>query len=241
MFFLCVMQTYEIYISINMFSLLDFNAMVFFFFTPTMKSIHWHEQENSLHGFFSFRNMAVMESSGHLATWISRSRITATCGEPTLLARDPQRSHAEKGYYQYQRFMGRVEFLQNLIHDGVGQVGHYGQLHLPEPKREGLKTMPVDQIHFLATRAYPHSRALLISSDALSMRALRMEERGIETCSEMDERGGLSLSAAEQDMGHSSWHRDTMESTTTWEQIGHTSVPGWPLYGFYWHHRPRSF
>lgn len=122
--------------------------------------------------------------------------------------------------------MGRVEFLQNLIHDGVGQVGHYGQLHLPEPKREGLKTMPVDQIHFLATRAYPHSRALLISSDALSMRALRMEERGIETCSEMDERGGLSLSAAEQDMGHSSWHRDTMESTTTWEQIGHTSVPG---------------
>lgn len=50
------------------------------------------------------------------------------------------------------------------------------------------------------------------------MRALRMAERGMETCSEMDERGGLSLSAAEQDIGHNSRHRDTMESTTTWTQ-----------------------
>ena len=57
-----------------------------------------------------------------------------------------------------------------------------------------------------------------MSSAALSIRALRMDERGIETCSEMDERGGLSLSAAEQDKGHNSRHRDTIESTTTWTQ-----------------------
>lgn len=44
-----------------------------------------------------------------------------------------------------------------------------------------------------------------------------MVERGIETRSEMEESGGLSLSAAEEDMGHSSRHRDTMESTITWE------------------------
>lgn len=55
-----------------------------------------------------------------------------------------------------------------------------------------------------------------MSSAALSIRALRMAEQGMETCSEMAERGGLSLSAAEQDMGHNSRHRDTMESTTTW-------------------------
>lgn len=39
--------------------------------------------------------------------------------------------------------------------------------------------------------------------------------RGMDTCSEMDEKGGLSLSAAEQDIGHSSRQRDTIESTTT--------------------------
>lgn len=60
-----------------------------------------------------------------------------------------------------------------------------------------------------------YSRALLMSSAALSMRALRMLARGMDTCSEMDEKGGLSLSAAEQDIGHNSRQRDTIESTTT--------------------------
>lgn len=54
-----------------------------------------------------------------------------------------------------------------------------------------------------------------MSSAALSIRALRMLARGMDTCSEMEEKGGLSLSAAEQDMGHSSRQRDTIESTTT--------------------------
>ena len=74
------------------------------------------------------------------------------------------------------------------------------------------------------TDSSSYSRALLISSAALSMRALRMAERGMETCSEMDERGGLSLSAAEQDMGHNSRHRDTIESTTTWTQLTQTHI-----------------
>lgn len=74
------------------------------------------------------------------------------------------------------------------------------------------------------TGSSSYSRALLISSAALSMRALRMAERGMETCSEMDERGGLSLSAAEQDMGHNSRHRDTIESTTTWTQLTQTHI-----------------
>lgn len=69
------------------------------------------------------------------------------------------------------------------------------------------------------TSSLSYSRALLISSAALSMRALRMAERGMETCSEMEERGGLSLSAAEQDIGHNSRHKDTIESTTTWAQL----------------------
>lgn len=42
-----------------------------------------------------------------------------------------------------------------------------------------------------------------------------MDERGTDTRSEMDESGGLSLSAAEDDKGQSSRHRDTMESTIT--------------------------
>lgn len=43
-----------------------------------------------------------------------------------------------------------------------------------------------------------------------------MDERGTDTRSEMDESGGLSLSAAEDDKGQSSRHRDTIESTITW-------------------------
>lgn len=42
-----------------------------------------------------------------------------------------------------------------------------------------------------------------------------MDERGTDTRSEMDESGGLSLSAAEDDKGQSSRHRDTIESTIT--------------------------
>lgn len=46
--------------------------------------------------------------------------------------------------------------------------------------------------------------------------------RGMDTCSEMDEKGGLSLSAAEQDMGQSSRQSDTIESTTTC--VGETRI-----------------
>lgn len=42
-----------------------------------------------------------------------------------------------------------------------------------------------------------------------------MDERGTDTRSEMDESGGLSLSAADDDKGQSSRQRDTMESTIT--------------------------
>lgn len=69
------------------------------------------------------------------------------------------------------------------------------------------------------TSSPSYSRALLISSAALSMRAFRMAARGMETCSEMDEKGGLSLSAAEQDIGHNSRQRETIESTTTCVQL----------------------
>ena len=43
-----------------------------------------------------------------------------------------------------------------------------------------------------------------------------MDERGTDTRSEMEESGGVSLSAAEDDRGQSSRHRDTIESTITW-------------------------
>lgn len=46
-----------------------------------------------------------------------------------------RRRHAVKGYYQYQGFMGSVELLQDLIHDGVGQIGDHWQLHLPAKTR----------------------------------------------------------------------------------------------------------
>lgn len=54
-----------------------------------------------------------------------------------------------------------------------------------------------------------------MSCAALSIRAVRMAERGMDTRSETDERGGLSLSAAEEDRGQSSRQRDTIESTIT--------------------------
>lgn len=42
-----------------------------------------------------------------------------------------------------------------------------------------------------------------------------MAERGMETRSETDESGGLSLSAADEDKGQSSRQRDTIESMIT--------------------------
>lgn len=53
-----------------------------------------------------------------------------------------------------------------------------------------------------------------------------MDERGTDTRSVMDESGGLSLSAAEDDNGQSSRHRDTMESTITCGGGGHRPVVG---------------
>lgn len=54
-----------------------------------------------------------------------------------------------------------------------------------------------------------------MSCAALSIRAVRMAERGMDTRSETDESGGLNLSAAAEDKGQSSRQRDTMESTIT--------------------------
>lgn len=111
--------------------------------------------------------------------------------------------------------MGSVELLQDLIHDGVGQIGDHRQLHLPAKRRAPASVCfpcrPGDP-----RPAVSYSSALLMSSAARSIRALRMVVRGMDTCSEMEEKGGLSRSAAAQDMGQSSRHRDTMESTTTW-------------------------
>lgn len=59
-----------------------------------------------------------------------------------------------------------------------------------------------------------------MSCAALSISAVRMAERGMDTRSETDDIEGLSLSAAVEDKGQSSWHRDTMESTITCS--GHT-------------------
>lgn len=33
--------------------------------------------------------------------------------------------------------MRGVELLQYLVHDGVGEVGNHGELHLPGPETEG--------------------------------------------------------------------------------------------------------
>lgn len=50
----------------------------------------------------------------------------------------------KRRYYQYQCFMGGVELLQDLVHDGVGQVGDHRQLHLPERSRAEGQPPPVE-------------------------------------------------------------------------------------------------
>ena len=48
--------------------------------------------------------------------------------------------------------MGSVEFLEDLIHDGVGEIRHDGQLHLPggvrerKRERERERERPIDLI-----------------------------------------------------------------------------------------------
>lgn len=54
---------------------------------------------------------------------------------------------------------------------------------------------------------------------ALSISAVRMEERGMDTRSEIEDRGGERFSAADEERGHSSRHRETMESTITYKNI----------------------
>lgn len=66
-------------------------------------------------------------------------------------------------------------------------------------------------------RGSSHSKARWTSCAALSISAVRMADRGMDTRSEMDESGGLSRSAAAADSGQSSRHRVTMESTMTWD------------------------
>lgn len=87
--------------------------------------------------------------------------------------------------------------------------------------------------HTSVSPALSYSRALLISSAARSMSALRMAARGMETCSEMEEKGGLSLSAAEQDIGHNSRQRETIESTTTCVQRAQ-DMKTYIMYILYW-------
>lgn len=59
-----------------------------------------------------------------------------------------------------------------------------------------------------------------MSCAALSIRAVRMAERGTDTRSDTDDSGGASLSAADADRGQSSRHRDTIESTITCKMSG---------------------
>lgn len=62
-----------------------------------------------------------------------------------------------------------------------------------------------------------HSIARWMSCAALSISAVRMAERGMDTRSDTDESEGVNRSAAEEDRGQSSRQRDTMESTMTWK------------------------
>lgn len=64
-------------------------------------------------------------------------------------------------------------------------------------------------------RGSSYSKARWTSCAALSISAVRMADRGMDTRSEMDESGGLSRSAAAAESGQSSRHRATMESTMT--------------------------
>lgn len=65
-------------------------------------------------------------------TWAWKWQISASNQKKYLFFYTLERSHAVKGYYQYQGFMGGVQLLQNLIHYGVGQIGDDWELHLPE-------------------------------------------------------------------------------------------------------------
>lgn len=128
--------------------------------------------------------------------------------------------------------MGGVELLKDLVHDGVGEIGNHWQLYFSaedwvrgkkgdaDGKRLGKSERK--SIFFLSNsdlllqlHRLTYSKALWMSCAALSIRAVRMAERGMDTRSETDERGGVSLSAAEEDRGQSSRQRDTMESTIT--------------------------
>lgn len=131
----------------------------------------------------------------------------------------------------YQVLMGGIELLKDLVHDGVGEIGNHWQLYFSaedwvrgkgETDGKKLGKSESKSIFFLSNsdlllllQRLTYSKALWMSCAALSIRAVRMAERGMDTRSETDERGGLNLSAAEEDRGQSSRHRDTMESTIT--------------------------
>lgn len=138
--------------------------------------------------------------------------------------------------------MGGVELLQDLVHNGVGKIGNHWQLHFSveywvrgkgetDGKRFGKSESK--SITFLsnsdllmqpsAATSRSYSKARWMSCAALSIRAVRIAERGIDTRSETDESVGLNRSAAEEDKGQSSRQRDTIESTITCKGC-HSSV-----------------
>lgn len=61
-----------------------------------------------------------------------RQKVT----DVSSISSTPKRRHAEKRYYQYQGFMSGIELLENLIHNGVGQIRDHRQLHFPVNKKK---------------------------------------------------------------------------------------------------------
>lgn len=49
--------------------------------------------------------------------------------------------------------MGRVELLQDLIHDGVGQIGDHRQLHLPAKKKSTAVSVSRGDLETASSRA----------------------------------------------------------------------------------------
>lgn len=65
--------------------------------------------------------------------------------------------------------MSGVELLQNLIHDGVGQIGNHGQLHLPEKRKTKKRVREEGKVLGLGHKCFHRLSVLLQGSvDILS-------------------------------------------------------------------------
>lgn len=57
--------------------------------------------------------------------------------------------HELEHHFIYQRLVGGIELLQDLVHDGVGQIGDHRQFDFSAEDKEGVRVKASELLYFV--------------------------------------------------------------------------------------------